>query len=46
MTKKFITLAAVAIFALSISSCREKSAGEKAGDAIEDVADDIEDSVD
>lgn len=46
MTKKFLTLAAVAIFALSFTSCREKTAGEKAGDAIEDVADDIEDAVD
>ncbi|WP_201739448.1 hypothetical protein [Dokdonia sinensis] len=46
MTKKFFTLAAVALFAVSISSCREKTAGEKAGDAIEDVADDVEDAVD
>jgi len=46
MTKKFLTLAAIALFTISISSCREKSTGEKVGDAVENVVDDVEDAVD
>ncbi|ANH61305.1 hypothetical protein [Dokdonia donghaensis] len=46
MTKKFLTLVAVAIFTLSFSSCREKTTGEKVGDAVENVVDDVENAVD
>ncbi|MGB3592282.1 MAG: hypothetical protein WBA16_11410 [Nonlabens sp.] len=44
MIKKFITLALVAFFTIGLTSCREES--ESVGDKMEDVADDIEDSVD
>lgn len=46
MTKKFLTVAAIALFTISISSCREKSTGEKVGNAVENVVDDVEDAVD
>lgn len=46
MTKKILTLAVIALFTISISSCREKSTGEKVGDAVENAVDDVEDSVD
>ncbi len=46
MTKKFITLVAVAIFTLSFASCREKTTGEKVGDAVENAVDDVENAVD
>lgn len=46
MTKKILTLAAVALFTVSISSCREKTTGEKVGDAVENAVDDVEDAID
>lgn len=46
MTKRFITLVAVAIFTLSFSSCREKTTGEKVGNAVENAVDDVENAVD
>lgn len=46
MTKKFLTLAAIAIFTLSFSSCREKTTGEKVGNAVENAVDDVEDAID
>ena len=44
MIKKFLVLSMVALFAVSISSCREEE--KTVGDEIEDVADDVEDAVD
>ena len=44
MIKKFLVLGMVALFAISISSCREES--DSVGDKMEDVADDVEDAVD
>ncbi len=46
MIKKIISIALVAIFTISISSCREESTGEKVEDAVESAADDVEDAVD
>ena len=46
MTKKILTLAAIALFTISMSSCREKSTGEKVGNAVENAVDDVEDAVD
>jgi hypothetical protein len=42
MIKKFLVLTIVALFAASITSCREESTGDK----VEDVVDDLEDAVD
>ncbi len=42
MIKKFLVLAVVALFTVSISSCREESTSDK----VEDVVDDVEDAVD
>lgn len=46
MKKQIFAIVAVVLFSLSITSCREKTTGEKVGDAVEDVGDDIEDAVD
>lgn len=45
--KKVLMICLVALFlAPALTSCREKSTAEKAGDAVEDVVDDVEDAVD
>lgn len=46
MTKKFLTIVAITLFTISISSCREKTTGEKVGDAVENAVDDVEDAID
>lgn len=46
MKKTILSLLLVSLFTLSISSCREKTTGEKVEDAVENVADDVEDAVD
>lgn len=46
MTKKFLTIALLTLFTISVSSCREKTTGEKVGDAVENAVDDVEDAVD
>lgn len=46
MIKKVIVVAIAAMFTLGTLSCREESDVEKIEDGVEDVADDIEDSVD
>ncbi len=46
MTKRFLTVAAITLFTLSLTSCREETKAEKMEDAMEDVADDVEDAVD
>lgn len=46
MKKQFLAIIALTLFTVSISSCREKTTGEKVEDAVESVADDVEDSVD
>ncbi|MGB5981276.1 MAG: hypothetical protein WBG46_03955 [Nonlabens sp.] len=46
MIKKLFILAVAATFTLGTISCREESDAEKIKDGVEDVADDIEDSVD
>ncbi len=43
MIKKFVVLTIVALFAVSISSCREENT---VSDDVEDVVDDVEDAVD
>lgn len=43
-TNHFLALLVVSIFMLSISSCREKTAGEKIEDGVEEVGDGIEDA--
>ena len=42
MINKFVILSVAAIFAVSVSSCREEN---KVSDDVEDVVDDVEDSV-
>ncbi|WP_262893089.1 hypothetical protein [Nonlabens antarcticus] len=42
MIKKILVLSIVALFAVSITSCREETTGDK----IEDVADDVGDAID
>ncbi|GAK89417.1 hypothetical protein JCM19297_1245 [Nonlabens ulvanivorans] len=46
MIKKSIVLVILTLFTISISSCREESTGDKVEDAVESVADDVEDAVD
>jgi len=46
MKKSIITSLFLLLFAFSFTSCREKSTGEKVEDAVESVADDVEDAVD
>jgi hypothetical protein len=46
MKKTIITSVLLVLFTISFSSCREKTTGEKVEDAIENVADDVEDAVD
>jgi hypothetical protein len=46
MRRKFILITMTALFAVGISSCREESTGEEIEDATEEMADDVEDSVD
>jgi predicted small secreted protein len=43
MIKKILVVSIVALFAVSITSCREE---KTTGDKIEDVVDDVEDAVD
>ena len=43
--KNTMLLFAVVSF-LAVTSCREKTTGEKVEDAVESVADDVEDAVD
>lgn len=45
--KKIIIIFLAALFLTpAITSCREKTAAEKVGDAVEDVVDDVEDAID
>ena len=45
--KKIILSSLVLLFlTISFTSCREKTTGEKVEDAVESVADDVEDAVD
>lgn len=44
--ERFLALTIVSVFILSISSCREKTTGEKIEDGVEEVGDGIEDAVD
>lgn len=44
MIKKFLILSMIALFTVSISSCREEE--KSIGDEVEDVVDDVEDAVD
>jgi len=44
MIKKFLVLSMIALFTVSISSCREES--DSVSDDVEDVVDDVEDAVD
>lgn len=46
MKKTIITSLLLLIFTISFTSCREKTTGEKVEDAVESVADDVEDAVD
>ncbi|QCX01961.1 hypothetical protein FGM00_18250 [Aggregatimonas sangjinii] len=43
---KFLMLMLTAVFVFSISSCREKTTGEKIEDGVEEVGEDVEDAVD
>lgn len=43
---KYLMLMLTAVFVFSITSCREKTTGEKIKDGVEEVGDDIEDAVD
>jgi predicted small secreted protein len=46
MKHKIFSFLLVAILAFTITSCREKTPGEKIEDGIEDVGEGIEDAVD
>ena len=43
---KYAMLLLTTIFVFSVSSCREKTTGEKIEDGVEEVGDGIEDAVD
>ncbi len=45
MKRTLLSLLAIGLF-LVATSCREKTTGEKVEDAVESVADDVEDAVD
>ncbi|MDC7999362.1 hypothetical protein [Gilvibacter sediminis] len=44
--KRLLTVLALAIFTISISSCREKTFAEKAGDAVEEGVEEVGDEID
>jgi len=46
MKKIMTTVVLVGLFAVSLTSCREKTTGEKAENAIENVANDVGDAID
>ena len=46
MKKLSYTFLVMFCLALSLSGCREETTGEKVNDAVESVADDVEDAVD
>ncbi|MFC4635436.1 hypothetical protein ACFO3O_16115 [Dokdonia ponticola] len=46
MKKSIFTIIALALFTISISSCREKTTAEKAGDAVEEGIEEVTDEVD
>lgn len=43
MKKSIFAIIALALITISISSCREKTAAEKAGDAVEDAVEEVTD---
>ena len=45
-TFKYTMLLLTTVFMFSISSCREKTTGEKMKDGVEEVGDDVKDAVD
>ncbi len=46
MNKTILSSLLILFLTISLSSCREKTTGEKVEDAVESVADDVEDAVD
>lgn len=46
MKTRLMTLFALALFAISISSCREKTTAEKAGDAVEEGVEEVGNEID
>jgi predicted small secreted protein len=45
MKKSYITVALLALFTIALTSCREKTTGEKIENAVENAANDVEDAV-
>lgn len=46
MKRLFLLLFAMGLFTTTLTSCREKSTGDKIEDAADDVADDVGDALD
>lgn len=46
MKKSIFTAIALALFTISISSCREKTPAEKVGDAVEEGIEEVGDEID
>lgn len=46
MKKSILIAIAITLFTMSLSSCREKTTAEKAGDAVEETIEEVEDEID
>jgi len=46
MKKTIVTAVLLGLFAVSLTSCREKTTGEKVENAVENVADDVGNAID